>query len=146
VTVGTIVDQRPSACSATSDPAGQATTTWQPRRTASATWPAVARSAPSGASTTTRSRPPAQPGRAGPGQATNGTGHHGSRTARSRGESGAAAPIAPGGRARRAGAGGGARGGGVRGGGGLARARDAVGGLDRLTADPGASLGQLPQP
>ena len=38
---------------------------------------------PSGARTTTRSRLPAQPGRAGPGQATNGTGHHGSSTARS---------------------------------------------------------------
>ena len=53
-------------------------------------------SAPSGASTTTRSRLPAQPGRAGPGQATNGTGHQGSSTARSSRESGPAAITARG--------------------------------------------------
>src|SRR4051812_20358295 len=95
-TVGTIVDQRPSACLATSDPSGHATTTWHPRRTASATAAAVPRSVPSGARTTTRSSPPAQPGRAGPGQATNGTGHHGSSTARNSRESGPAATMARG--------------------------------------------------
>ena len=51
---------------------------------------------PSGASTTTRSRLPAQPGSAGPGQATNGTGHQGSSTARSSRESGPAATTARG--------------------------------------------------
>src|SRR5690606_19787825 len=65
--------------------------TWQPRRTASATAEAEAASEPSGASITTRSRLPAQPGSPGPGQATNGTGHHGSSTARSRRASGPAA-------------------------------------------------------
>ena len=75
---------------------GQATTTWQPRRTASATADAEPRSEPSGASTTTRSRLPAQPGSAGLGQATNGTGHHGSSTARSSRESGPAAITARG--------------------------------------------------
>ena len=53
-------------------------------------------SLPSGASTTTRSSAPAQPGRPGPGQATNGTGHHGSSTARSSRESGPAATTARG--------------------------------------------------
>src|SRR3954453_16584189 len=96
VDVGRIVLQRPAACSATSDAGGQATTTWQPRRIASATPDAVPVSEPSGARTTTRSRLPAQPGRAMPGQATNGTGHHGSSTARSNRESGPAETTAPG--------------------------------------------------
>ena len=63
---------------------------------------AVPRSVPSGARTTTRSSPPAQPGSAGPGQATNGTGHHGSSTARSSRESGPAATMARGRAASRA--------------------------------------------
>ena len=53
-------------------------------------------SEPSGASITTRSRLPAQPGRAGQGHATNGTGHDGSSTARSSRESGPAAITARG--------------------------------------------------
>ncbi len=93
---GSTVLSRPAACSATSDPGGQATTTRQPRRTASATAEAAPVSPPSGASTTTRSRPPAQPGSDGPGHATNGTGHHGSSTARSSLESGPAATTARG--------------------------------------------------
>ena len=51
---------------------------------------------PSGASTTTRSRLPAHPGRPGPGQATKGTGQTGSSTARSSRESGPAATTARG--------------------------------------------------
>ena len=69
LTVGRIWVHRPAACSATSEVDGHATTTWQPRRTASATAEALPTADPSGASTTTRSRLPAQPGSppAGPG-------------------------------------------------------------------------------
>ena len=110
---------------------GHATTTWQPRRTASATADAVPVSAPSGASTTTRSRLPAQPGSAGPGQATNGTGHHGSSTARSSRESGPAAITARGRACSRARA---------------TASVDRLGGLAGLAAYPRAGLGQRPQP
>ena len=84
--------QRPAACSATRESGGQATTTWAAAAYRLAR-PRTRRpwSEPSGASITTRSRLPAQPGRPGPGQATNGTGHHGSSTARSSRESGPAA-------------------------------------------------------
>ncbi len=66
---GSTVLSRPTAWSATSERGGQATTTRQPRRTASATAEAAPVSLPSGASTTTRSRRagPAGQGRAGPG-------------------------------------------------------------------------------
>ena len=131
VTVGTIVDHRPSAWSATSEPAGEATTTWHPRRTASATVPAVARSEPSGARTTTRSSPPAQPGSAGPGQATKGTGHHGSSTARSRRESGTGGHDRP-------------RSGRVTGGGD--RRGDTVRGFRGLAAYARAGLGEHAEP
>ena len=82
VAVGSRTVDRDPACSAIMDAAGQAISSWAPRRTASCTVATRPGEALSLAITTTRSSAPTQPGSPCVGQATNGTGQTGSSMAR----------------------------------------------------------------